>query len=203
MCLRSTLINAELETPVARHTRAYTLVEVLVLVVILGIAGALVIPSFGSTDALRIQGAVRTIVSDITIAQSDAVAMQASRGILFTPDETNSRYVLADVVAGDLDTEGPFAETRSLGGERYGFARIESTTLNDDMLIFDAMGGPIEAPGSDVPAAAGAIILAGAGQRFQINIDAYTGRVTVQSLVIVLPPAEPEPIPPEETEVGG
>lgn len=173
----------------------YTLVEVLVLVVILGIAGALVIPSFGSTDALRIQGAVRMIVSDITIAQSDAVAMQMSRGILFTPHETASRYVLADVVAGNLDTESSFAETRDLGGDRYGFARIESTTLNNDMLIFDAMGGPIEAPGSDVPAAAGSIILAGAGQRFQINIDAYTGRVTVRSLVVATPNPQPEPEP--------
>ena len=193
MCVRSALIRADHESLIASrpHTRAYTLVEVLVLVVILGIAGALVIPSFGSTDALRIQGAVRTVVSDITIAQSDAVALQASRVILFTPDATNSLYVIADVVAGALDTEAPFAETRTLGGDRYGFARIESTTLNDNMLIFDAMGGPIEAPGSDVPAAAGGIILSGAGQRFQINIDAYTGRVTVQSLLAPLPPTGP------------
>jgi prepilin-type N-terminal cleavage/methylation domain-containing protein len=57
-----------------RARRAYTLVEMLITVVILAIAAALVIPSMGQTGVLRVQGALRMVVSDLTTAQSDAVA---------------------------------------------------------------------------------------------------------------------------------
>ncbi|MBX3362550.1 MAG: type II secretion system protein [Phycisphaeraceae bacterium] len=49
--------------------RAYTLIEVLVVVTVLGIAAALVIPEMSSAHSLRVQASVRTIVSDITFAQ--------------------------------------------------------------------------------------------------------------------------------------
>jgi type II secretory pathway pseudopilin PulG len=180
---------------VARARRAYTLVEVLVLVTIMGIAGAVVIPSFGSTDALRVQGALRTVVADMTLAQSDAVAMQTSRGLIFMPDDAASAYVIADVSGGTLDEDSPFAERRDLGGSRFGFARIESTTLTNNMLIFDALGGPVDGPDSDNPAPAGAVIISGANQRFRINVEAYTGRVTVQSIAAPTPLPGVDPIP--------
>jgi len=54
-----------------------------VTVVVLGIAGALIIPAMGQVDVLRAQAAVRTLVSDITFAQADAAATQERRAILF------------------------------------------------------------------------------------------------------------------------
>ncbi len=169
--------------------RAYTLVEVLIVVVILGIAGALVVPSFASTDSLRVQGALRMLVADITVQQSDAIAYQSGRGIFFRQDGQDASYVLADVVNSELDVTSPIAETRHLGGEQFGWCHFDSIDFPDHMIVFDELGGPVAAPGSDVAAPAGSITISGSHQRFKINLEAYTGRVTVQAL------AEPAPAP--------
>lgn len=83
--------------------RAYTLIEVLVTVVILGIAGAVVVPSMSGAGILRIQAGVRTVVADITFAQMDALAYQEARGIVFS-ESTNS-YTIVQVLGGLIDPE--------------------------------------------------------------------------------------------------
>ncbi|MFK7885090.1 MAG: type II secretion system protein, partial [Phycisphaerales bacterium] len=42
----------------------YTLIEVLIVVVAMGIAGAVVIPSMGGAHVLKVQAAVRSVVAD-------------------------------------------------------------------------------------------------------------------------------------------
>lgn len=170
--------------------RGYTLVEVLIVVVVLGIAGAMVVPSFSQTGVLRVQGAVRMIVSDITVAQSDAAALQRGRGIVFVDDDADPRYVIAEVRGTALDTDNSRIETRRLGGERFGGVQFETIDLPNSTVVFDALGGPVAAPGSTTPAGTGFVELSGLGQRYRVTIEAYTGRVTVQN---VTPTEEPEP----------
>ncbi|MFN9974149.1 MAG: Tfp pilus assembly protein FimT/FimU, partial [Phycisphaerae bacterium] len=59
----------------SNRRRGYTLVEVLIVVTVLGIAGAVAAPAFSQTGVLRVQAALRSIVADISEAQSDALAM--------------------------------------------------------------------------------------------------------------------------------
>lgn len=164
------------------HRTAYTLVEMLIVVTVLGIAGALIVPSFASTDVLRVQGAVRTIVSDLTVAQSDAIAFQQGRGIIFYDDPADPRYIVAEVNGTTLDPALDMVTERRLGGSAFGFLQIEAINMPDDTLIFDELGGPVTTPGGSTPAAAGWIDLIGSGQRFRIHVEAYTGRVTVERL---------------------
>jgi prepilin-type N-terminal cleavage/methylation domain-containing protein len=169
--------------------RAYTLIEVLVVVTILGIAGALVIPSMGSTGVLRVQGALRCIVSDITFAQSDAVALQEKRAIVF--DVPNSNYSLVQVPGNvvDVRTNTMYDPVRP-GGRwtvsfiqetRFGDARITAADFGagSNTLLFDGLGGPISDPGSNNPGPGGTIRVAGSGASWTISVEAFTGRVTV------------------------
>ncbi|MFO0493813.1 MAG: Tfp pilus assembly protein FimT/FimU [bacterium] len=91
--------------PSTTHARArkrgLTLVEVMVVIALLGIAAALVVPAMGTTGGLRVQGAIRTIVSDLTFAQSDAIAFQQPRAVVF--DLAANSYRLVQVVNGDID----------------------------------------------------------------------------------------------------
>lgn len=157
----------------------YTLIEMLIVVAVLGIAGALVIPAFSGTDTLKVQGAVRTLVADITVAQSDAIAFQRGRGIAFTSGRDSSGYIVAEVNGSTLDVELDGLESRRIGGAQFGNAYISSINLNNNQLIFDELGGPVDAPGSDVAAATGWIEVSGPGEVFRLTVEAYTGRITV------------------------
>lgn len=172
-----------------RIRRGYTLVEMLVVVTILGIAGALLVPSFGQTDTLRLQGAVRTLVADITVTQSDAIAFQRSRGIQFTIASEESSYTMANVTGNELDVENDVIGRQRIDGEIFGFARFSDAEMNDRQLVFDEMGSPINlADGSS--AGTQWIEIAGNRQTYRVAIEAYTGRCTV-ALVRDLDAAEP------------
>jgi prepilin-type N-terminal cleavage/methylation domain-containing protein len=168
--------------------RAYTLCELLIVITVLGIAAALVIPSFGSTGVLRIQGAIRTVVSDLAIAQSDSIAYQKGRAIVFHNDPGQPRYVVCEVNGPNIDETLDKVHSQSFSGGEFGDITFQNITMTNGMIVFDELGGPVAAPQSSTPAPAQYFDIVGGGQCFRINIDAYTGKVTVQSLPYTPPP---------------
>ncbi|HEX2836806.1 MAG TPA: prepilin-type N-terminal cleavage/methylation domain-containing protein [Phycisphaerales bacterium] len=164
------------------RARGYTLVELLIVVAMLGLATALVIPSMSSAGNMRIQGAVRSIVADITVTQADAIAFQSRRAVVFNFEDDTARYVVAEITAGEVDTDTGIIYDRSFAGERFGNATITDNNLTDNTMFFDEMGAPIDGPTSDNPAPAQYVEITGSNQRFRVNIEAYTGRVTVQRM---------------------
>jgi len=169
-----------------RPARGYTLIEVLVVVTIMGILGALVIPSASSAGSFRVQSAVRTVVSDITFAQSDAMAFQAGRALMFYPDE--NRYVVVEVTGPTLDpvndvlygsgrADGKFEV--SFDDPVFGGAVLTGATFSGGTnLIFDEMGAPVTTPGGSTPSTSGVITIEGQDASYWINIDGFTGHVT-------------------------
>jgi len=170
-------------------SRAFTLIEILIVVVLLGIAGALIVPATTQIHVLRIQGALRTTVADITYAQSDAIAFQERRLVRF--DAENSTYSLY-YVPGNSIVATPsnlmFNPERPDGRyivdfreNRFGDARITSADFdgNGD-LLFDALGGPIVDPANETPGAGGSVRITGSGQTFDILVEPFTGRIRVE-----------------------
>lgn len=162
-----------------RRRSGYTLIEILIVVVMLGIASAMVIPSLGSTDVLRVQSTVRAIVADINYAQSDALARQQGRALIF--DTTNNKYAIVEVRGSSLSPTTDTIYAVDLNNERkFHSARIQAASFDgDNILVFDELGGPVTEPGSNVPSAGGSITVVGSGSVFTINVEPYTGRVTV------------------------
>src|SRR5829696_352345 len=77
--------------------RAFTLVEILVVVIILGIAGAIIVPSIGSRDDMKAAAAARVIMADLIYAQNLAITSQGNRYINF--DTVNQQYSLTNSAA--------------------------------------------------------------------------------------------------------
>lgn len=179
-------MNQNMHTP----RRAYTLVELLVVILILGILGTMVVPTVSGSNVLRTQAAVRAIVADITFAQSDALSYQSSRAVMF--DETENRYTLIEVNGSTLDADadalydpqGPDQRYRvDLDDLDFGGAVIENVSFNGGSdLIFDELGGPTPAAGDTSLSTGGSLEVRGPQAAYRINVAPFTGRVTVQQI---------------------
>jgi len=191
----------------ATARRAFTLVELLIAVTVMGIAGALVIPSMSQVGALRGQTAVRTIVADITYAQSEALAHQRRYVIVFgqivesdgaggwtvrngngyticVPPIGNSVVDVATDFTWDmLDGNVPFS--RDFDIDRYHGATITAASFNNptDTIIFDDLGGIVNDLTTDTPGQGGTITFDTPMATYDIDLEAYTGRVTVERTV--------------------
>lgn len=184
-----------------------TLIEVLITVVVMGIAGALVIPAMGQVDVLRAQAAVRTLVADITFAQADAAATQERRVILFgavgdvnpsgnweigagagyslfAPDFGASSVSLAFDGMADPTTPG-----RTISRD-YNSELLSGGMLMDvdfdcepqqgyEALIFDEFGGPVRDLTSDTPSEGGSLVVQGRLADYRVDVLPITGRVVV------------------------
>lgn len=161
--------------------RAYTLIEILVVVVVLGICAAVAIPSMSSASVLRAQAAVRTLVSDITYAQSDALAFQVGRAILF--DQANNSWKICEVRSTIIDPQTDLIYASQLRGTDFGDSRISAVNFGgSSQLYFDEMGGPVTAPLGSSPAPNGYIEISGSGETYRVTVEGFTGRVTVQKM---------------------
>jgi prepilin-type N-terminal cleavage/methylation domain-containing protein len=180
-----------MEAAMRRH--GYTLIEVLLVVVILGISAAVLIPSLGDANVLRVQAAVRTVVSDITFAQTDALGYQQRRAIIF--DTENNSYSVNEVQITGGGGASPTVLYEPLflpvgANGRYivdldvaGFDGSEIYSVEFDgvpILIFDELGTPVIGGASDVAGSGGSIYVRGAGSAFRIDVAPYTAKVTVE-----------------------
>lgn len=74
----------------APATRGFTLIEILVVVVILGIAAAIVVPAIGSRDDLKTTSAARMVMADLIYAQNRSISQQRKHFVVF--DAANETY---------------------------------------------------------------------------------------------------------------
>lgn len=192
--------------------RGITLIEILIVVVLLGIAGTLVIPAMGEVNVLRIQSSLRAVVADLTFAQSDAMASQARRVVIFGKvAQYNQGTGAWDIVDGNGYTvfapppgaasvnlatdampdpaKGGFQPlSRDFDQNDWGGVVVQNINFNNgSTLIFDELGGPVLSLTSDDPGAGGSLQIVGPSATFQMNVEPYTGRISV----IKLPPAGP------------
>jgi prepilin-type N-terminal cleavage/methylation domain-containing protein len=139
----------------ARAAAAFTLVEILAVVVILGIASAIIIPNMGTRDDLKTAAAARTLVADLIYAQNQAIT--TGRMVYIKFDTANNCYTLLTTAnsGGDTSMTNPITQTsyvRQFGVTVSGWETItvNSAVLNGTdvnyrpmyTLAFDELGSP-------------------------------------------------------------
>ena len=178
-----------------RH--GYTLVELLLVISLLGLAGSLLIPYMTGRSSLEVQAAVRMVIVDLSFAQSDALAHQEFRRVHFFED--GSGYCIVRVTQDgfndpfDAETADYISDPLGRGGREHHYitnfitdTRFEGVTISDVSIdgdnryvTYDQLGGTVRAGGSS-PGIGGSITISSEEAVYRVNIAPFTGKLTVE-----------------------
>jgi prepilin-type N-terminal cleavage/methylation domain-containing protein len=152
------------------NAKAFTLVEVLVVVVIMAIAGAMIVPLMAGAGEMEALSAARVIATDIQYAQNMAITMQTPVTVQFYPDA--DRYTLSNA-SGLL--KHPMTNKDYLVDfhARDGFDQVDLASASFGgaaSVVFDELGSP---------SAGGSATVLGGSQTYRIDVTSVTGTVSV------------------------
>ena len=164
---------------------AFTLVEVMMVLVILGITLLVIAGMSGNTDMMQTQAAAQQVVALLTYAQNRAIAEQDDFKIVF--DAGGNGYELQDstgvVVSGDVTNVANSLYQINLGtAGRFKKTSIQSPNFDgSDSVWFDRMGGP---HGGSIIAnptvlGSGSVVIACGDDSLTVAIEPVTGRISV------------------------
>lgn len=159
--------------------RAFTLIEVLLIVLLLAVTAALAAPMFSGDDATKLRAAAQVLIADLAFAQMESIAHgDDPRVVVF--DTVNHGYY----IAAESDDETPITnpvgnlpyQVRFGQGAAANWAGVTISTLElddeDDILGF-GIYGQLDQPD---PAA---ITLSCNSSTITITLDPVTGEASV------------------------
>jgi prepilin-type N-terminal cleavage/methylation domain-containing protein len=181
-------IQSHLTDEEGRTRRAFTLIEIIVVVVILAIAALIAIPVFSGASEIQLKAAADKLGADIEYAKSMAVTTQKNHKVVF--DTNLERYEIQVynsltstwTLIKDPVRNADFRVTYSSPGSRLSSVGIKIVTFGDLTLQFDYTGTPRE--GANYPGTAltaiGEVTLEAKGQECKVKVEPVTGYITIE-----------------------
>ena len=133
---------------IVADSRGFTIIEIIMVVVLIGILAVSVVPKFMDTSAISLQGGAAMVAADIRYTQELAMSTHAPKTITFTTSDTF--YTVN-------------SQTMNLPSR----VSISSGAT----FTFNSLGEPTTGGGSSVQITAG-------GSTKTITVESYTGRVS-------------------------
>jgi len=166
-----------------RDSRAFTVLELLVVTLVLAIAATLVLPSLGQTAAAELRESGRLLAADIGYARSAAIAHGADPRLVAFQTTKNAYHVAPrskpDVPVTRPDTNEAYRVVFGQGRARHlQSVSIQSTNLEQDRLAFDVYGSPTRS----ADAGDARITLGLRGYTLTLRVDHATGEVTLMGI---------------------
>ena len=173
-----------------RKRSAFTLVEVLVVVVIIGIASAVVVPQLSSRDDLRAAAAARVIMADLMYAQNMSITSQLHHYLVF--NTTTQSYSVVNSAGMTTPINHPVNQTAyTVNFGSGGSTALQSMTIDSvsfqgtgatvySTIGFDELGKPLAYTGSggDQDLSTGTVTIRSGSYKLQISIEPYTGQLS-------------------------
>lgn len=159
--------------------KGYTIIELIMVIVIVGILATLSIPRFQSFYYIKLNGAMKKVIADIRYAQQLAISRHESYNIIFnTANETYEvRRVSDSSYAVNPFSRGNFI-VNFTSDPQYNGIKIDSTSFGGT-LQFDWQGIPRNGAGTAL-SAEGSVVFSYQNNVMTIYITPNTGRVRMQ-----------------------
>lgn len=161
--------------------RGFTLVEVIIVVLIIGILSAMTIPLFGQTELTKLKAAAELLAADIAYAQVESIAHGDDLRLMVFDLESNS-YSIVATSAPDTPITNPIGRVPyvvTFGQNRaaeLGGVTIHAISVGGDDRFRFGMYGELD------QAVDATITLAAAGKTITLTIDAVNGEVSFGSI---------------------
>jgi type II secretory pathway pseudopilin PulG len=156
--------------------KSYTVIELIMVIVIVGILATLSIPRFQSFYYLKLNGAMKKVISDIRYAQQLAISRHESYNIIF--NTANEAYEVRRVSDNSYATN-PFSRGSFIvnftSDPQYNGIKIDSTSFGGT-LQFDWQGIPRNGSGTALSAESN-VVFSYQNNVMTIYITPNTGRV--------------------------
>ena len=180
--------------------RSYTLIELIMVMAVLALAAALLIPHMVGTDSMTVQAAVRLLIADLSFAQSDALANQEFRRVVFYDEGEGYCILIVDsfdaATPADLDDPSVNYVYDPLGmmgryivdysvDDRFEGVAITEATIDGTILslqpqiTYDQLGGTVRL--DSTPGIGGSIVLTFKDSSYRITVSPFTGKLTVNA----------------------
>jgi len=170
-----------------RH--GFTLIEILMVVIILGIASALIVPQMGTRDDLKAAAGARVLMADLIYAQNRAITLQTMHYVQFGANQyaiyaRDPADGVIKAVAHPINKHNRYVtrfDAESLKGVALGTVSFDGQTKKT--LAFDELGTPYSCDSPGVNAAAltsGSVAVSSGAFTLTVRIEPYTGELTIQ-----------------------
>ncbi|MDB5174941.1 MAG: putative fimbrial protein [Phycisphaerales bacterium] len=163
----------------------FTLIEILVVVVIMGLTSAIILPQLGSRDDIKTVSAARGLASDLLYAQSRSIATGTMQYVVF--NVSSGKYDVMDSLGPANIISHPVLHTPY--EIVFGTAPLQSVSLNSvsfdgtTTIAFDTLGVPYSyasATQTLAPLTAGTIVLKSGSATTTVTVQPYSGEIKVQ-----------------------
>jgi len=172
-----------------RVDAGFTFIELIVVVVIIGIAALLSVPMFSAAGDVQMRAAASMIASDLEYAKNMAITHQRNYSVVFDPATERyeiRRYEADGTWAVIKHPTNPTADFRVDLAADDRTSAVDIVSVNFDgsasnAVTFDYLGGPHSGlPGAMNPLNNGQVSLSADGFGCVVTIEPVTGYVSIQ-----------------------